>query len=572
MRLLLLTHAFNSLTQRLWVELTRAGHAVSVEFDVNDSVTREAVAMFQPDLIVAPFLKRAIPEDVWRRHRCFIFHPGIVGDRGPSALDWAILNSERRWGVTCLQAEAEMDAGPIWAWKEFELRDASKSSVYRNEVTDAAVRTLHEALGRLRAGSFRPQALDYSDSGVRGRWRPLVRQADRTIDWRADDSEQVLHKVRSADGNPGVLSELFGEAAYLYDAWPEDTLTGVAGELIARRHGAVCRATVDGAVWIGHVKRKSVAREHRIKLPAARAFPGQAAGLPEVPVAIEPQDTLRTFREITYRERNRVAYLEFEFYNGAMSVAQCERLLTAYRYACSRPVRVVVLLGGHDFWSNGMHLNVIEAADSPADESWRNINAIDDIAREIITTDDRLTLAALRGNAGAGGVFLALAADRVVARGGVVLNPHYKNMGNLYGSEYWTYLLPRRVGAARAEELTENRLPIGAVEAAGMGLLDRVIETDTESFVGEVEHLAEDIANHDDYDTLVADKHRLRLENEARKPLKDYRTAELERMQLNFYGFDPSYHVARYNFVYRVPHSRTPLHLAVHRRKDANSS
>ena len=37
-------------------------------------------------------------------------------------------------------------------------------------------------------------------------------------------------------------------------------------------------------------------------------------------------------------------------------------------------------------------------------------------------------------------------------------------------------------------------------------------------------------------------------------------------MKLNFYGFDPSYHVARYNFVYKVPHSWTPLHLARHRR------
>ena len=56
----------------------------------------------------------------------------------------------------------------------------------------------------------------------------------------------------------------------------------------------------------------------------------------------------------------------------------------------------------------------------------------------------------MQGNAGAGGVFLALAADQVWARHGVVLNPHYKNMGNLYGSEYWTYLLPRRAeGRAR---------------------------------------------------------------------------------------------------------------------------
>ena len=37
-------------------------------------------------------------------------------------------------------------------------------------------------------------------------------------------------------------------------------------------------------------------------------------------------------------------------------------------------------MGGPDFWSNGIHLNVIEAAGGPADESWRNINAIDDVA------------------------------------------------------------------------------------------------------------------------------------------------------------------------------------------------
>ena len=28
-----------------------------------------------------------------------------------------------------------------------------------------------------------------------------------------------------------------------------------------------------------------------------------------------------------------------------------------------------------------------------------------------------------------------------------MLNPYYRHMGGLYGSEYWTYLLPRRVGA-----------------------------------------------------------------------------------------------------------------------------
>ena len=99
MRILLPVHGFNSLSQRLFVELREQGHEVSVEFDINDTVTLEAVALFRPELILAPFLKRRIPEAVWRHGCCLVIPPGI---RGPSALDWAILEGESRWGVTLL--------------------------------------------------------------------------------------------------------------------------------------------------------------------------------------------------------------------------------------------------------------------------------------------------------------------------------------------------------------------------------------------------------------------------------------------------------------------------------------
>ena len=37
MRILFLTHAFNSITQRLFVELQYQGHEISVKFDINDA-------------------------------------------------------------------------------------------------------------------------------------------------------------------------------------------------------------------------------------------------------------------------------------------------------------------------------------------------------------------------------------------------------------------------------------------------------------------------------------------------------------------------------------------------------
>ncbi len=212
--------------------------------------------------------------------------------------------------------------------------------------------------------------------------------------------------------------------------------------------------------------------QRSFKRPAVLALGASADELPTIRRRPDRRERDSANGEIRYEERGAVGYLHFDFYNGALSTAQCERLRAAYAHARRRPTRVIVLMGGEDFWCNGMHLHCIEAADSPADASWDNINVIDDLARDILTTDTHLTIAALRGNTAAGGVFLALAADRVLARSGIVLNPHYRNMGNLYGSEYWTYLLPRRVGVEQAQVLMSRRLPLGAQEACALGLID----------------------------------------------------------------------------------------------------
>lgn len=560
MRILFLTHSFNSLTQRLFSELRARRHEVSIEFDISDSVAEEAAALFRPDLIVAPYLRRAIPESVWRRHVCLVVHPGIPGDRGPSALDWAIQNGEREWGVTVLQANAEMDAGDIWATETFPMRVAKKSSLYRNEVSEAATRAVLLAVERYASGRFEPTPL--TQAGGRGQLRPLMRQIDRGIDWASDDTAAIVAKINAADGFPGVADSLFDVPCNLFDAHAETQRpAGKAGDVVARRDGALLRLTRDGALWIGHVKRTD--RAGSFKLPATIAFAARSAGLPDLAVPLMREDA--RWGELRYREEGAVGHLAFEFYNGAMSTPQCERLREAYAFARSRPTRVIVLEGGADFWSNGIHLNTIEAADSPADASWANINAIDDLARDIIETASHLTVSALCGNAGAGGAFLALAADQVWARAGVILNPHYKNMGNLYGSEYWTYLLPRRVGAERARSIMTNRLPLPAPQALCEELIDASIDVAPAAFASEVSSRAKALAQAPDFAARLEAKRARRARDEAEKPLARYREEELGHMRRNFYGFDPSYHVARFHFVAKSPNSWTPRHLALHR-------
>lgn len=565
MKILFLTHSFNSLTQRLFIELTQCGHEISIEFDINDAVTLQAIELYQPTLIIAPFLKRTIPERIWRKTPCFIVHPGIVGDRGPSALDWAIMLERQDWGVTVLQANADMDAGDIWASETFSMRQATKSSLYRHEVVDAATRAMLTAVSRFQSGNFKPRSLDYSQPDILGQQHAPIRQVDRRIDWGVDSATTILKKIHAADGFPGVLDTLYGASYYLFDACAEDTLRGdQPGHIIAKRYGAICRATVDGALWIGHLKRK-IDGELNFKLPATLALTDHLADVPEMPLDPFMARHGETYRDIWFEQKAGVGYLYFTFYNGAMDTEQCRRLREAYLVASRSEVRVIVLMGGADFWSNGIHLNHIECATSPADESWRNINAMNDLAETIITTDKQLTIAALQGNAGAGGVFLSLAADYIYARDSVILNPHYKSMGNLYGSEYWTYLLPRRVGKLKAEALIQNRLPISAPQARDIGLIDDCFLLNPDDFKQKIEQLARALAQDPDYAAHIQQKVCQRQQDEQQKSLQSYRDEELSHMQLNFYGFDPSYHVARYHFVHKIPHARTPRYLARHR-------
>ena len=550
MKILFLTTAHNSLSQRAFVEFVDRGHRVVVVIASSEEVMLEAVEREHPDLIVAPMLKKVIPASIWQHYICIIVHPGIKGDRGPSSLDWAILNACEQWGVTLLQAGAEMDAGDIWAWRPFAMRDGSKSHLYRHEVTEAAIQALLETIAKVESHTFVPEPLDYSRQEVKGRWQSPMKQADRAIDWR-EPSASVLRKIRCADSFPGVFDTVLGLPCYVYGAHAEDVLSGTPGEIIATRDGAICRATGDGAVWITHLKHKGPDGEPSFKLPATQVLGERLAHVPEVPVAFDHVYDRQTYREIWYEERQAVGYLHLEFYNGTMSTDQCQRLREAFLLVRQRPTKVLVLMGGTDFWSNGIHLNTIEAADDPAHESWRNIGAMNDLVRDIITTDSHLVIAALQGNAAAGGVVLALAADYVYARKGIVLNPHYKSMGNLYGSEYWTYLLPKRVGGEKARELTEALLPISTRTAHQIGLLDDAFGEDAASFRGHIRKLAEELASSHRYEDMLQEKRHTRKNDETRKPLQAYREEELQRMWQNFFGADQSYHLARKLFVYK---------------------
>lgn len=196
----------------------------------------------------------------------------------------------------------------------------------------------------------------------------------------------------------------------------------------------------------------------------------------------------------------------------------------------------------------GIHLCVIENSPSKPIEAWANINAIDDVIKTLVTMNNKVSVAVLRGNAGAGGAMLAAACDFSVAHMGVLLTPSYKAM-SLYGSEYWTYFLPRRVGYKKAQQLVQETTPISAQEAESIGLLDKVFLMNKEDMMMALPEYLHELQLNGKIDDVIRTK-RTKRDSNWRWLINQHRAFELTQMRQNFRSTE--FLTAMHNFVYHI--------------------
>ena len=172
MRILFLCTAHNSLSQRLYLELSASKHNLSIEYALSDNAMIDAVTLFDPDLVLCPFLTTRVPKEIYSKVLTLIVHPGPPGDAGPSAIDWLLMGDDgsftdadealrhlnspnvrsgrTHWGVTVLEAIEDFDAGPVWAFEQYPIDidepGLTKSELYRGPVTRAAVVAVKSAI------------------------------------------------------------------------------------------------------------------------------------------------------------------------------------------------------------------------------------------------------------------------------------------------------------------------------------------------------------------------------------------------------------------------------------------
>ena len=551
MKILLIISSFNSLSQSVYCKLQELEHKVFIKFAISKELMIEVVQEINPDIVFCPFLKQFIPSEIFENYPTFVLHPGIIGDRGHNSLDNAINDEVKQWGVVILKANEVLDGGDIYAQSNFIMREeSSKASIYRNEVTQSTLKALEQFLQNYQNKDFIPT------KQILNPIHKNLSQENRKINWQKDNTKQILKKINMSDSTPGVKDEILGVECYLFSAFIEDTLRGETKEILAKRDGAICIGTIDGAIWISQIQELD-----SFKLPATYVLKDKIKGIEEKRIPLVIEDERKSFYELRVQRKDEIAYLYFNFHNGAMTSTQCIKLKYAIEYL-KEECKVLVLMGADDFFSNGIHLNILEDSKKQGEDGWSNINAMNEAVKAVLLCDEIITVASFNKNSGAGGVFLGLACDYAISSENTIFNPHYKTLG-LSGSEYHTFILPKRVGQTKSKELLENCLPINANYAKKINMIDEVYPF--EDYQEKLEIFCENLLKNEDTFEEFIDRKKDFLEQEL--PLmEECKEKELQIMYDEFWEKSSSFHTLRYDFVHKIKPKNTPKRL-----KDINA-
>lgn len=172
-----------------------AGLATETPHDVNAPDALDAIAAWQPDVIVVVAygqILRAPLLDLARRG-CVNLHTSLLpAYRGAAPIQWAIAHGETETGVTTMMMNERMDAGDILLQARVAIDAQDTGGTLHDKLAPLGASLLIETLEQLRGNTLQPRQQDESAASA----APKLSKADGAIDWTLD--ARTLHnRVRA---------------------------------------------------------------------------------------------------------------------------------------------------------------------------------------------------------------------------------------------------------------------------------------------------------------------------------------------------------------------------------------
>jgi methionyl-tRNA formyltransferase len=218
----------------------------------------EEFRALKPDLQVMAFVTLFVPEDFLNipTHGSIQYHPSLLPKyRGPSAINWPIIQGETETGLSIFWPDNGLDTGDVLLQKKTPIGfEDSLGSVYFDRLFPIGVEAMLESVDLVKAGKAPRIKQDESQATYEGRCVADNARIDWGKPWR-----QIHNLIRGCNPAPGAWTTLDGNTLQVFEAKPLPArdpkgIAGKMGEIVAVEADGFTVVCADGRIKVLRVK------------------------------------------------------------------------------------------------------------------------------------------------------------------------------------------------------------------------------------------------------------------------------------------------------------------------------
>ncbi len=187
--------------------------AIKEGLEINNSL-EEVIG--KTDLVVVSAYGRIIEKELLERpkHGFLNLHPSLLPKyRGPTPIQAAILNGDKKTGISIILMDEKIDHGPILSKKEIDLTGNEYYKGLENKLSTLGGKYLSKTIKKWTENKIDPQPQDESKASYTG----LLTKEDGRINWK-DRAIDIERQIRAYNPWPGSYSTLNGKIVKIHKA------------------------------------------------------------------------------------------------------------------------------------------------------------------------------------------------------------------------------------------------------------------------------------------------------------------------------------------------------------------
>ena len=208
-----------------------------------------------PDIIITCAYGQIIPKELleFPKYKCINIHASLLPKlRGGAPIHWAIINGDKKTGVTIMYMNEKMDEGDILYKEEIDILDSDNVETLHDKLSELGSKMIIDFLPNIESGNINP----VKQNNEEATYGFNITREDEKLDF-SKTSREIFNKIRGLNPWPVSYTSLDGKIIKVYNSKiGSSNINGKPGEIIYIYPDGIGVKTSDGEIIITEIKEE----------------------------------------------------------------------------------------------------------------------------------------------------------------------------------------------------------------------------------------------------------------------------------------------------------------------------